>query len=294
MNARGIQGPADLHTHSSVSDGTETPTQLMRAAAAAGLGTIAITDHDSTAGWAEAGAEAQRQGLTLLPGMELSTKYEWRSVHLLAYLVDPLNGELVKETAKIRESRLRRAEGIVARIGSDYPLSWADVLAQTSEGTTVGRPHIADALVALGIVKTRGEAFDGILHPRSGYYAPHYAPDPLTAVRMVRAAGGVPVIAHPVPAGRDRMLPEAYFKTLTDAGLFGLEIDHRENTEEGKLVVRRIAAELGLAVTGSSDYHGTGKPNRLGENTTAIEVVERIVAEATGSSPVVPNGAATL
>lgn len=284
-----MHGPADLHTHSSVSDGTETPTQLMRAAGAAGLGVIALTDHDSTAGWAEAAVESRRQGITLLPGMELSTRYEWRSVHLLAYLIDPLNGELLQETAKIRESRLRRAEGIVARIGSDYPLSWPDVLAQTSEGTTVGRPHIADALVALGIVANRGEAFDGILHPRTGYYAPHYAPDPLTAVRLVRAAGGIPVIAHPVPAGRDRMLPEPYFRELADAGLFGLEIDHRENTEEGKVVVRRIAAELGLVATGSSDYHGTGKPNRLGENTTSMDVVERIVAEATGSAPVLPD-----
>lgn len=289
VNARELHGPADLHTHSSVSDGTETPTQLMRAAGAAGLGTIALTDHDSTAGWAEASAESRRQGITLLPGMELSTRYEWRSVHLLAYLIDPMNGELLQETAKIRESRLRRAEGIVARIGSDYPLAWSDVLAQTREGATVGRPHIADALVALGIVSNRGEAFDGILHPRTGYYAPHYAPDPLTAVRLVRAAGGVPVIAHPVPAGRDRMLPEAYFRTLADAGLFGLEIDHRENTEEGKVVVRRIAAELGLVATGSSDYHGTGKPNRLGENTTDLAVVERIVAEATGSAPVLPD-----
>lgn len=284
-----MHGPADLHTHSSVSDGTETPTQLMRAAGAAGLGTIALTDHDSTAGWAEAAVESRRQGITLLPGMELSTRYEWRSVHLLAYLIDPLNGDLLQETAKIRESRLRRAEGIVARIGGDYPLSWADVLAQTREGATVGRPHIADALVALGIVADRGEAFDGILHPRTGYYAPHYAPDPLTAVKLIRAAGGVPVIAHPVPAGRDRMLPEPYFRELADAGLFGLEIEHRENTEEGKVVVRRIASELGLVATGSSDYHGTGKPNRLGENTTDIDVVRRIVAEATGSAPVLPD-----
>ncbi|MBF4568715.1 PHP domain-containing protein [Plantibacter sp. VKM Ac-2880] len=284
-----MHGPADLHTHSSVSDGTETPTQLMRAAGAAGLGTIALTDHDSTAGWAEASVESRRQGITLLPGMELSTRYEWRSVHLLAYLIDPLNGDLLQETAKIRESRLRRAEAIVARIGGDYPLSWADVLAQTREGATVGRPHIADALIALGIVADRGEAFDGILHPRTGYYAPHYAPDPLTAVRLVRAAGGVPVIAHPVPAGRDRMLPEPYFRELADAGLFGLEIEHRENTEEGKVVVRRIASELGLVATGSSDYHGTGKPNRLGENTTDMDVVRRIVDEATGSEPVLPN-----
>lgn len=280
-----MSGPIDLHTHSSVSDGTETPAQLVRAAVRAGLGTIAITDHDSTAGWAEAAAAASGTGLTVIPGMELSTRYGWTSVHLLAYLIDPMNAELVVETARIRASRLARAESIVARIAADYALTWDDVLAQTTTGATIGRPHIADALVARGHVPTRSAAFASILHPRSGYFEPHYAPDPLDAVRLVRAAGGVPVLAHPATRGRSAVIPEDRMRLLVEAGLFGLEIEHRENTDDGKARLRELADRFGLVTTGSSDYHGAGKPNLLGENTTSPEVLERIVAEGTGSQP---------
>lgn len=280
-----MPGPIDLHTHSSVSDGTETPAQLVRAALAAGLGTIAITDHDSTAGWHEAAAEASGTGLTVIPGMELSTRFGWQSVHLLAYLVDPANADLIAETARIRAARLTRAESIVGRIAADYDLSWDDVLAQTASGATVGRPHIADALVAKGHVPTRSAAFASILHPRTGYFEPHYAPDPLAAVELVIAAGGVPVLAHPATHGRSGVIPESRLATLVDAGLFGLEIEHRENTEDGKKRLRQLADRFGLAVTGSSDYHGAGKPNVLGENTTVPEVLERIIAEGSGSAP---------
>ncbi|MHA6693025.1 PHP domain-containing protein [Homoserinimonas sp. A520] len=280
-----MPGAIDLHTHSSVSDGTETPAQLVRAALAAGLGTIAITDHDSTAGWHEAAAEASGTGLTVIPGMELSTRYGWQSVHLLAYLLDPMNADLIAETARIRAARLSRAESIVGRIAADYDLTWEDVLAQTANGATVGRPHIADALVAKGHVPTRSAAFASILHPSTGYFEPHYAPDPLTAVKLVRAAGGVPVLAHPATHGRSGVIPEGRLSQLVDAGLFGLEIEHRENTEDGKKRLRQLADRFGLAVTGSSDYHGAGKPNVLGENTTSPEVLEQIIAEGTGSQP---------
>jgi predicted metal-dependent phosphoesterase TrpH len=268
-----------------VSDGTETPAQLVRAALAAGIGTIAITDHDSTAGWHEAAAEASGTGLTVIPGMELSTRFGWQSVHLLAYLIDPANADLIAETARIRAARLTRAESIVGRISADYDLTWDDVLAQTANGATVGRPHIADALVAKGHVPTRSAAFASILHPRTGYFEPHYAPDPLAAVELVIAAGGVPVLAHPATHGRSGVIPESRLAALVDAGLFGLEIEHRENTEDGKKRLRQLADRFGLAVTGSSDYHGAGKPNVLGENTTAPEVLERIIAEGTGSAP---------
>lgn len=281
-------GAIDLHTHSSVSDGTETPAQLVRAAVRAGLGTIAITDHDSTAGWQEAATEASGTGLTVIPGMELSSRYSWRSVHLLAYLIDPLNADLVAETARIRQSRLTRAESIVGRISADYDLTWDDVLAQTTTGATVGRPHIADALVAKGHVPTRSAAFESILHPRTGYFEPHYAPDPLKAVRLVRAAGGVPVLAHPATRGRSAVIPEDQLAPLVEAGLFGLEIEHRENTSDGKKRLRELANQFGLVATGSSDYHGAGKPNLLGENTTSPEVLERILAEGTGSVPFRP------
>lgn len=280
---------ADLHTHSTVSDGTDTPAELVEAAARAGLGAIAITDHDSTAGWAEATDAALARGIVLIPGMELSTRVQFASVHVLAYLVDPGDEGLLAETARIRESRMTRAEKIVRRIAADYELTWDDVLAQTTDGATIGRPHIADALVARGHAATRSEAFAGILHWRSGYAQPHYAPDPLTGIRLIRAAGGVPVLAHPGTRGAEEVITEERLRRFVDAGLFGLEVDHPENTAASKPRLRALAARYGLAVTGSSDYHGLGKANRLGEHTTDPEVVARIVAEATGTRPVVPR-----
>ncbi|ANP71999.1 PHP domain-containing protein [Cryobacterium arcticum] len=285
---RRFTGPIDLHTHSSVSDGTETPSQLVRAAAAAGLGTVALTDHDSTAGWSEASVAARTAGITLIPGMEFSTRVGHASIHLLAYLFDPSDAGIVAETAHIRKARLTRAEQMVARIGADYEITWDDVLAQTTTGGTVGRPHIADALVANGLALTRSEAFAGILHWEAGYYQPHYAPDPLRAVTLVRAAGGVPVIAHPATRGVADVMAESRLAALVAAGLFGLELRHRENKPEATARLTMLAEKYGLAITGSSDYHGEGKPNRLGENTTTPEVLERIVAEGRGSAPVTP------
>lgn len=278
-------GPADLHLHSNHSDGTENPGQVVRQAHAHGIRTLALTDHDRTTGWDEAGYAAATLGMTFIPGMELSAKHQWRSVHVLGYLFDPENTALRAETGRIRDDRVGRAERIVRNIGRDYALSWADVLEQTTTDATVGRPHIADALVARGIVRDRSEAFDGILHPREGYYEPHYAPDPLTAVRLITQAGGVAVIAHPVTSGRDRMMPLAYIEELIAAGLGGLEIDHRENTEAGKRTLRQLAAKHDLIVTGSSDYHGAGKPNLPGENTTSEEMVARIISQASGTAP---------
>lgn len=281
-------GEADLHVHSTVSDGTGAPGALLVEAAAAGLTAIALTDHDSTAGWAEAAAAVDATGVALIPGMELSTREQYTSVHVLAYLIDPFDEPLLAETTRIRESRLTRAEQIVRRISRDYALTWDDVLAQTAEGATVGRPHIADALVARGHVTTRSAAFAGILHPRHGYAQPHYAPDPLTGVRLIRAAGGVPVLAHPGARGAEHVVPRERLRQLVDAGLFGLEIDHPENDPGSKPRLHALAREFGLAVTGSSDYHGTGKPNRLGQERTPAEVVARIIDEGTGSAPVRP------
>lgn len=277
-------GPIDLHTHTSVSDGTETPTQLVRAALEAGLGTVAITDHDSTAGWQEALAAAEGTGLSVIPGMELSTNYGPASVHMLAYLFDPSDADIVSETARIRDGRLHRAERIVERIAVDYDLTWADVLAESIDGGTIGRPHIADALVRRGHVSNRSAAFESILHWQGGYYEKYYAPSPLEGVQMIVRAGGVPVLAHPATHGRYRVIGEDAIRQLVDAGLFGLEIDHRDNTEDGKDRLRELATKYGLVLTGSSDYHGLGKPNRLGENSTDPEVLERIVTAATGSA----------
>lgn len=280
-----MPGPIDLHTHSSVSDGTESPAELIRAAVAAGLSTVALTDHDSTAGWSEAFAAATGTGLTVIPGMELSTNYGPASVHMLAYLFNPLDGAIIAETARIREGRLHRAERIVERIGLDYDLTWNDVLAQATDGATLGRPHIADALVAKGHVSDRSAAFASILHWRSGYYEKYYAPSPLEGVRMIVAAGGAPVLAHPATHGRYRVIEEQAVAELVEAGLVGLEIGHRDNTDDGKERLFELAKKYDLVVTGSSDYHGEGKPNRLAENATSPEALARIVAAASGTSP---------
>jgi predicted metal-dependent phosphoesterase TrpH len=279
-------GPIDLHTHSSVSDGTETPADLIASAVEAGLGTVALTDHDSTAGWIEAAEAVRGTGLSLVPGMELSTRIGTNSVHMLGYLFDPASPGLLAVTERLRDDRLHRAERMVARIGADYDLVWDDVLAQASTGATLGRPHIADALVAKGYARDRSAAFAGILHWRSGYYEPHEAPNPLTGVRLIREAGGVPVLAHPATRGREPNIPRTHLLELIEAGLAGFEIGHRENTEGGRESLRELARQFDLIVTGSSDYHGDGKPNRLGENSTDPEQFARILEQATGTDVV--------
>ena len=281
--------PIDLHTHSIISDGTESPHDVIRSAKQAGLGTVALTDHDSSEGWVEAAASAREQQVTLIPGMELSTRVGRTSVHVLAYLFDPENPELLGETLRIREARLTRAESMVARIGRDYDFGWDDVLAHSSVGTTIGRPHIADALVSRGHALSRKDAFAGILDFRHGYYEPHYAPDPVTGVRLIRAAGGVPVLAHPATRGIDSVIDEQRLEELVDAGLAGLEIDHPENRPDGMARLRELAAKHDLIITGSSDYHGTGKINRLGECTTSPRELARIIDQATGTEPVYPD-----
>lgn len=283
---RRFEGPSDLHLHSTHSDGTQPPAQVMAAAHAHGVRTASLTDHDTTSGWAEAAEAATSLGMTFLPGMELSARHEWRSVHVLGYLFDPEDADLRALTDRIRRSRLQRARDMADRIARDYDLGWEDILAQTEAGATVGRPHIADALVARGLARDRSDAFAGILHPGSDYYVALYAPDPVTAVERIVAAGGVAVIAH--PAGRAGLLPAPVMRGMLAAGLGGLELGHRENLDRGVRTLRRIAAEHDLIVTGSSDYHGLGKPNQPGENTTDDAMTERLIARASGSTPVYP------
>jgi len=279
----------DLHTHSNVSDGTEAPGAVMASAAAAGLDAVALTDHDSTAGWGEAAEAARTLGLIFVPGMEVSCRTEdGISVHVLSYLHDPSHPGLLAEIAKSRSARVSRAERMVERLAEDYPISWADVQEQVAPGATIGRPHIADALVAAGVVPSRSAAFAGILTGRSRYFVAHYAPDPAHAVRLIRDAGGVPVFAHPEASARGRVVGERTYLEMIDAGLAGVEIEHRDNPQDGRAYLRRLAAEHSLLVTGSSDYHGTGKPNLLGENTTSAEVLERITELGTGTPVVRP------
>ncbi|GGF44167.1 metal-dependent phosphoesterase [Microbacterium sorbitolivorans] len=281
-----LPAPADLHLHSTFSDGTEPPTEVVARAAEAGLKTIALTDHDTVAGWDEAARATRAAGLVLIPGIEVSAKHRGRSVHVLAYLPDPNAPELAGLMARVRDDRVGRAERIARNIARDYPVSWDDVLAQRTGDATVGRPHIADALIAAGVVASREEAFAAILHPAGPYYVGHDAPDPGEVVRAIGAAGGVSIIAH--PAGRG-MLPDDVIRALIGDGLGGFELEHRENSAAGVAHLRGFVDQHDLIVTGSSDYHGiAGKPNRPGENTTAPEMVERIVRAASGTDPVLP------
>lgn len=281
--------PFDLHTHSFVSDGTQSPADVVQAAAQAGLTGLALTDHDTTAGWEEAAAQARASGVALVPGMEVSCASDTGiSVHLLSYLHDPTAPALVEEIGRARRARVTRAQRMTERLSADFPITWEDVLEHSTPEATIGRPHIADALVSAGVVGTRSEAFAGILTGRSKYYVPHYAPDPVDAVRLVREAGGVPVFAHPMASARGRVVGPEVFEAMIDAGLAGVEVHHRDNPEAGRAWLLDLAARHDLLVTGSSDYHGAGKPNRIGENTTPDAVVERIAELATGTEIIRP------
>ncbi|NMR19008.1 PHP domain-containing protein [Cellulomonas fimi] len=275
----------DLHTHSTASDGTDAPAAVVRAAAAAGVAVVALTDHDTTAGWDEAADAAREVGTALVRGTEVSALSHGISVHLLSYLQDPAHPALAAELERTRTARLARARRMVELLGADYGLTWDEVVAQTEPDTTVGRPHIADALVASGVVADRSAAFTSLLTPRSRYYVPHYAPDVLDAVAAIRAAGGVPVFAHPGADGRGRVVPDAVIEAMADAGLVGLEVHHRDHTPAQAARLTRLAARLDLLVTGSSDYHGAGKPNRLAEHVTEPAVLAAI--EERGTTPVI-------
>lgn len=271
----------DLHTHSSASDGTERPADLVRAAAAAGLDVVALTDHDTTRGWSEA-AEALPSGLTLVRGAEISSAYDGISLHLLAYLFDPSHAELAAEMSMALDDRVPRAKAIVAKLAdAGYPVTWELVLDQLQDGATVGRPHIADTLVAAGVVADRNEAFTTLLHDDGPFFVGHYYVDAVRAVELVRAAGGVPVFAHPAAATRGTTVGDDAIRAMAAAGLVGLEVDHRDNAPADRERLRALAGELGLLVTGASDYHGSGKDNRLGEHTTDPAVLEQLLGQVT-------------
>jgi 3',5'-nucleoside bisphosphate phosphatase len=278
----------DLHTHSSVSDGTDTPAELLAAAAAAGLDVVALTDHDTTAGWGPAEA-ACPAGLTVVPGMELSCRWfpddqPPISVHLLAYLFDPLHPAFVAERARLREERLSRGERIVTALAGDgHPVAW-DQIVERSAGGVVGRPHIARALVEAGVVASVDEAFATLLHHTSRYYAAKADTDVLEGIALVRAAGGVPVFAHGLARSRGRVLDDAAIAALVGAGLLGLEVEHPDHTAQERAHLRHLAAEHGLLTTGSSDYHGTNKQTPIGACTTDPAQFEALLAAGTGGA----------
>lgn len=259
----------DLHTHSTSSDGTDSPFSLVNKALAAGITTLAITDHDTTAGWAEA-ISALRHPMSLVLGAEISTLTESGiSVHMLGLLFDGENLEMQKMLEGSRDTRFLRMKKMVELLRADgYNISLADVMAATPLGATLGRPHLADALVANGVIATRDEAFVTLLTNSSKYYVTHAAPTPEDAINCIIAAGGVAVIAHPFASRRGEVISAASFSSLVAAGLHGIEINHRDHSIDERAQLTQIADELALVKTGASDYHGSGKLNALGENLT--------------------------
>ncbi|WP_084966020.1 PHP domain-containing protein [Thermoactinospora rubra] len=276
----------DLHSHSSASDGTEPPAEVMRRARERGLDVVALTDHDTTAGHTEA-AVALPDGLTLVPGMELSCRREGRSIHLLAYLFDPRNAELQAECVRLRQAREERARLTVEKLAAlGVGITWEQVAALAAGGP-VGRPHIARAMAAAGAVATPEQAFTREwLAPGGRAYVTRYALDPVRAVHLVRQAGGVPVLAHPKADKRGYTIPDAWIAELAEAGLFGVEADHMDHDRKARDHLRSLARDLGLAVTGSSDDHGAATGHRLGCETTSPEVYERLLAQAAGATPI--------
>jgi 3',5'-nucleoside bisphosphate phosphatase len=275
---------ADLHSHSTASDGTSPPGEVMRRARAAGLGVIALTDHDTVAGHPAARA-ALPPGLTLVPGMELSCRLDGHSVHLLGYLFDPADPGLAGETARIRDSRVHRAREMVERLAElGVPVTWEQVSA-IAGGGVVGRPHLARAMVEAGVIDTPDQAFgpDWIGDGGRAHVA-RYAPDPARAIALVRAAGGVAVLAH--PRARGWMVPDEVIAGLAGAGLAGVEVWHPDQDVRQRRELEDLAAGLGLVASGGSDDHGELTGNRIGSDTISADACERLLSQATGDAPV--------
>lgn len=271
----------DLHAHTTKSDGTDSPLTLVKKAASSGITVLGVTDHDSTAGWQEA-IDSLHGSLQLALGAEVSCLTEdGISVHMLGLLFDGDNQPLQQLLSDSRDTRIPRMKKMIENLqGAGYEITLEDVQAATPDGATVGRPHLADALVEKKIVKSRDEAFADILNNDSPFYVSHFAPTPEDSIRAIRAAGGVAVIAHPFASRRGQILTPDSFASLVAAGLNGIEVFHRDQSEDERSQLLVIAHELELAVTGSSDYHGTGKLNELGENTTSPAEWERLEAMA--------------
>lgn len=280
----------DLHTHSSVSDGTDSPAELVAAAAAAGLDVVALTDHDTTKGWAAA-AESLRalpDGLTLVRGAELScTSPDGRggmcTVHVLAYLFDPDSEPIVAEQHRLRGERRRRIRRMADRMRADgLPIDPDEVMDSLPAGSSAGRPHLAMALQRAGLVGSVGEAFDRYLDNDGRYYLPKADTPVHDAIRMINDAGGVTVLAHAFATTRGRTVTPDVIRDLAGNGLAGIEVDHPDHSPAARDQLRALATELDLPATGSSDYHGRNKVVRLGEETTEPEMFEQLAARATG------------
>ena len=271
----------DLHTHTTCSDGTDSPRELVNKAIVQGLEVLGISDHDTTAGWTEA-TETLRGPLQLVLGSEISClTNDGVSVHMLGLLFDSEHEEMQRVLEETRDGRLPRMRKMIEKMRAEgMDISIEDVEKAMPTGATMGRPHLADALVAKKIVKSRDEAFVDLLHNDSRFYVSHAAPTPVEAIALIRRAGGVAVIAHPFASHRGQSLKPEDFSELVAAGLNGIEVDHRDQNPDERAMLRTIAYELDLVITGSSDYHGTGKLNSLAENHTHREQWEKLESQA--------------
>lgn len=267
----------DLHAHTNRSDGTDSPRELVNKAISLGVSVLGITDHDTTSGWIEA-AQTVRGTIALALGSEISCLTDdGISVHMLGLLFDGEHVQMQTMLEETRDGRLPRMRKMIEKMRtSGIDISMEDVEFARPVGATLGRPHLADALVNKGIIKSRDEAFQGMLNNDSAFYVSHAAPTPVEAIRMIRKAGGVAVIAHPFASHRGEILTAADFTELVEAGLHGVEVDHRDQNPDERAMLRIIALELGLVITGASDYHGNGKLNLLGEYQTAPEQWEKL------------------
>jgi predicted metal-dependent phosphoesterase TrpH len=279
----------DLHTHTTASDGTDSPFALVNKALSSGITTLGITDHDTTSGWAEA-INAARKPISLVLGAEISTlTLDGISVHMLGLLFDGENKQMQAMLSEARDTRIPRMRKMIELLHADgYAITMEDVIKATPAGATLGRPHLADALVSNGVVKSRDEAFENLLHNESKYYVTHAAPTPESAIQTIAAAGGVSIIAHPMASRRGAVISTSIFSALVEAGLNGIEVDHRDQTAAERVELREVAHELDLVVTGASDYHGTGKMNSLGENLTDPAQWERLESLASHRRVVTP------
>ena len=271
----------DLHTHTTCSDGTDRPRDLVNKAIVQGLEILGISDHDTTSGWEEA-TQALRGSLKLALGAEISClTTDGVSVHMLGMLFDQNHKEMQTVLEETRDGRLPRMRKMIEKMQAEgMDISIEDVEKAMPVGATMGRPHLADALVAKKIVKSRDEAFIDLLHNDSRFYVSHAAPTPVEAIALIRRAGGVAVIAHPFASHRGQILKPDNFADLVTAGLNGIEVDHRDQNPDERAMLRAIAQELDLVVTGSSDYHGTGKMNLLAENHTSREQWQKLESQA--------------
>ncbi len=280
----------DLHTHTTASDGTTTPAALVRQAAAEGLSVLGLTDHDTTAGWAEA-VDALPPGLTLVRGTELScgvqTPSRRISLHLLAYLFDPDEPNFAAELTRLRTDRIRRAEQIVLRLQElGAPVTLEQVRRNAGQGA-VGQPHIAQALVQAGVIASQQEAFSPSWIGSGGRaYVPKHSLPVDEALALVIGAGGVPVFAHPAAGRRGPIVDDDVYEMMAAHGLVGVEIDHPDHNAEERARLQGIAKALGLVRTGSSDFHGANKSQGLAAETTAPDQYEALLAAARGVAPV--------